>query len=66
MVIYPYHVLRKKKSLTFSLLMVLLSRFGSFGVKGVTGYLATIFNFYYFLIGKNSILLIKKENLCSQ
>ena len=57
---------KKKKSLTFSLLTVLLSRFGSFGVKGVTGYLATIFNFYYFLIGKNSILLIKKENLCSQ
>ena len=38
MVIYPYHVLRrrKKKSPTFSLLMVLLSRFRPFWVWGMT------------------------------
>ena len=36
MVIYSYHVSRKKKTPTFSLLMVLLSRFGPFWVWGVT------------------------------
>ena len=36
MVIYPSWVEKKKKSPTFSLLMVLLSRFGPFWVWGVT------------------------------